>query len=343
MKFREMTTRNGAQLKVSEIGFGTAPLGDLYEKLPEDQALGTIKAAYESGITLFDSSPHYGNGLAELRTGAVLRRYPRDTYVFCTKIGRWMNPFEKILPPSGEVYSPGFAGGTGHRPTFDYSYDGVMKSVEHSLLRTGLDRIDILLIHDVDVWTHGKDYDRRFREAMEGAYPALDKLRSENTVKAIGVGINECDVCERFARAGDFDVMLMAGQYSLLAQPALQSFLPLAVQKGIGIMLGGVFNSGILATGAVPGAKYNYRDAPPEIMQRVARIESVCARHGVQLRPAAMRFALSHPAVISLVLGGVKPAEVTQNLAEVGVDIPAALWSDLKQEGLLAQNAPTPG
>lgn len=342
MKFRDFTTQAGVPLRVGEIGFGTAPLGDLYERLPEPEALATIEAAYQGGVNLFDSSPHYGNGLAELRVGAVLRGHPRDSYVLSTKIGRWMNPFEKIAPPTGDVISPGFAGGTTHRATFDYSYDGVMKSIEQSLLRTGLDRIDILLIHDVDVWTHGENYDRRFREAMEGAYPALDKLRKAGTIKAIGVGVNEADVCERFARAGDFDVILMAGQYSLLLQPALRSFLPLAEQKRIGIMLGGVFNSGILATGAVPGAKFNYREAPPEVMQKVAKIEAVCARHGTPIRTAAMRFALSHPAVISLVLGGVKPSEVTQNMADAEQNIPTALWAELKRDGLLAQDAPTP-
>jgi D-threo-aldose 1-dehydrogenase len=342
MQFREWTTRQGETLRVSEIGFGTAPLGDLYTKLPEQEALDTIKTAHDRGVTLFDTSPHYGNGLAELRCGAVLRRFPRDGYVLSTKVGRWMNPFEKVGGLAGDVYSPGFAGGVPHRSIFDYSYDGVMKSIEQSLLRLGTDRIDILLIHDVDVWTHGKDYDQRFREAMEGAYPALDRLRKAGIVKAIGVGINEAEVCERFARAGDFDVMLMASQYSLLVQPALASFLPLAVEKKIGIMLGGVFNSGILATGAIPGAKYNYKDAPPEIMDKVRKIEAVCARHGVPLRRAAIRFALSHPAVVSLVLGGVKPAEVASNIADAEAQIPAALWGELKQAGLLDRAAPTP-
>ena len=342
MQFREWTTRQGVALRVSEIGFGTAPLGDLYEKLPEQSALDTIETAHDSGVTLFDTSPHYGNGLAELRCGAVLRRYPRDSYTLSTKVGRWMNPFEKVGELSADVYSPGFAGGVPHRATFDYSYDGVMKSIEQSLLRLGTDRIDILLIHDVDVWTHGKDFDTRFREAMDGAYPALDRLRQAGTVKAIGVGINEADVCERFARAGDFDVMLMASQYSLLVQPALKSFLPLAVEKGIGIMLGGVFNSGILATGAVPGAKYNYKDAAPEVMDKVRRIEAVCGRHGVPLRRAAIRFALSHPAVVSLVLGGVKSAEVAANVADAEASIPVALWAELKHAGLLDAAAPTP-
>ncbi|MBV9633987.1 MAG: aldo/keto reductase [Methylobacteriaceae bacterium] len=342
MKYREFAVRSGARLRVSEIGLGTAPLGDLYEKLPEAAALDTIEGAFAGGVTLFDTSPHYGNGLAELRCGAVLRRHPRDSWVLSTKIGRWMNPFETVAAVSGEVYSPGFAGGIPHRAHFDYSRNGVMKSIEQSLLRMGTDRIDILLIHDVDVWTHGKDFETRFREAMDGAYPTLDRLRKEGTVKAIGVGVNEADVCERFARAGDFDVMLMAGQYSLLVQPALASFLPLAVEKRIGIMLGGVFNSGILATGAVPGAKFNYKDAPPDVMGKVGKIEAICARHGVPLRRAAVRFALSHPAVISLVLGGVRPQEVRDNIADAEQPVPAQMWSELKREGLLDAQAPTP-
>lgn len=343
MKIRDFTTLAGVPLRVSEVGLGTAPLGDLYERLPEETAVDTVEAAYRSGVTLFDSSPHYGNGLAELRAGAALRRFPRDSFMISTKIGRWMSPFEKVAAPSGETVSPGFVGGMPHRATFDYSPDGVMKSVEQSLLRLGTDRIDILLIHDVDVWTHGKDYDRRFREAMDGAYPTLDRLRKEGAVKAIGIGVNEAEVCERFARAGDFDVMLMAGQYSLLLQPALDSFLPLAEEKRIGIILGGVFASGILATGAAPGAKFNYRAAPPDVLAKVTRIEAICASHGTPLRRAALRFALSHPAVISLVLGAVKPSEVADNVADADAPVPPQLWRDLKAAGLLAANAPTPG
>jgi D-threo-aldose 1-dehydrogenase len=320
MKIREFTTRNGEPLRLSEIGLGTAPLGDLYETLPEQQALDTLQAAYENGVTLFDTSPHYGNGLAELRSGAVLRRFPRDSFVLSSKVGRRMAAFENNAAPSGAVYSPGFAGGTAHRAVFDYSDDGVMKSVEQSLLRTGMDRIDILLIHDVDIWTNCKDYEKCFAQAMSGAYPALERLRKEGFVKAIGVGINEADVCERFAREGDFDVMLIAGQYSLLTQPALKSFLPVAERKHIGIILGGVFNSGILATGAVSGAKFNHKAASPEIMERVAKIEAVCSRHGTSLRCATVGFALAYPAVISIVLGAFKPSEVTHNIQAFGSD-----------------------
>jgi D-threo-aldose 1-dehydrogenase len=198
------------------------------------------------------------------------------------------------------------------------------------------------LIHDVDVWTHGERQEQRFKEAMNGAYRALERLRAEGVVKAIGVGVNEAEVCERFARAGDFDTMLLAGRYSLLEQPAIESFLPLAEAKGIGLMLGGVFNSGILATGPVASARYNYRPAPPEVVERVARLEEVCRSHDVALADAALQFPLGHPAVSSVVLGAVTPQEVTRNLTSLSAEIPAALWSDLKAEGLLSMAVPTP-
>jgi D-threo-aldose 1-dehydrogenase len=331
-------------IEVSAIGFGAAPLGDLYDRLDEATSQATIAAAIASGITLLDTSPHYGNGLSELRCGAGLRSVARNRYVLSTKVGRFMNPLVHGGTAVGVgVAAPGFAGGSPHKAILDYSYDGAMRSLEQSLLRLGLDRIDILLIHDVDVWTHGKDaIEARFEEAMEGAYRALDKLRSEGTVRAIGVGINEVEMCKRFAASGDFDVMLLAGRYSLLEQDALESFLPLALRKGIGLMLGGVFNSGILATGAAPGARYNYRPASPEILAKVARVDEVCRSHRVKLADAALRFPLGHPAVGSVVLGAVTPLEVERNVASLGTDIPSALWADLKTQGLLRSDAPTP-
>lgn len=218
-----------------------------------------------------------------------------------------------------------------------------MRSVEQSLLRLGIDRIDLLLIHDVDVWTHGVDaIEQRFREAMDGAYVALDRPRSERVVKGIGIGVNEAEMCVRFARAGTFDTMLLAGRYSLLEQPALAEFLPLAQTQGIGVMLGGVFNSGILATGAVAGAKYNYKDASPDVMQKVAAIERVCRAHQVALPTAALHFALGHPAVASLVLGAQTPQEVERNVAALSTSVPSALWRDLKAEHLLDDDAPVP-
>jgi D-threo-aldose 1-dehydrogenase len=328
-------------IAVSTIGFGSAPLGDLYAKLDEVTALGAVEAALGVGITLFDSSPLYGHGLAEHRVGSILRRAPRRSYVLSTKVGRWMDPLRQ--PLDGSAPPSIFAGGLPHPARIDYSYDGALRSLEQSLLRLGADRIEIVLIHDVDVFTHGRDgVDTHFRTAMDGAYKALDRLRSEKVIDAIGVGVNEAEMCERFAHAGDFDVMLLAGRYSLLEQPALDRFLPLAVQKGIGIMLGGVFNSGILATGPRPGAHYNYRPAPPDILDRVAKIEAVCEAHGVSLSDAALHFPLGHPAVASVVLGAVAASEVERNRASLERVIPVTLWSDLKANGLLRADAPTP-
>jgi D-threo-aldose 1-dehydrogenase len=245
--------------------------------------------------------------------------------------------------PGGSVGGPGFAGGVPHASIVDYSYDGTMRSFEQSLLRLGLDRIDILLLHDVDVWTHGPELaDQRFREAMEGAYRAVHDLRGQGVIKAVGLGLNEADTTVRFVKAGDFDCVLLAGRYSLLHQDALEEFLPLAEQKGIGVILGGVFNSGILATGAKPGAYFNYRPAPPEVMHKVARIELVCEAHGVPIAVAALQFALGAPAVASVILGAVTPDEVQRNVRAIQTAVPGGLWSDLKAEGLLPDAVPVP-
>jgi D-threo-aldose 1-dehydrogenase len=324
-------------LQVSVLGFGTAPLGDLYMQLDDEAAIATVDRAFALGINLLDTSPLYGHGLSEHRCGTAIRRVPRQGIVLCTKVGRWMDPFH------GRGDESNFVGGQPHRAVVDYSYDGTMRSVEQSLLRLSTDRIDLLLIHDVDVWTHGADaIEARFREAMDGAYVALDKLRGEGVVAGIGVGVNEADMCVRFANAGRFDAMLLAGRYSLLEQPALSEFLPLAEQQGIGVMLGGVFNSGILATGAISGAKYNYKDAPPPILTKVAEIERVCKAHGVALPTAALHFALGHPAVASVVLGAQGPQEVERNVAALSNRVPAALWADLKAEHLLDADVPVP-
>jgi D-threo-aldose 1-dehydrogenase len=324
-------------LSVSILGFGCAPLGDLYELLDDDVALKAIMTAVQAGVTLFDVAPLYGRGLAEHRLGTILKRLPRDSFVLSTKVGRRLMP-----APGGPTTITRARGGLSFDVLFDYSYDGTMRAFEQSLHRLALPSVDIALIHDVDVWTHGDAIEDRFKEAMNGAYRALDELRRARVVKAIGIGVNESAMCVRFGNAGDIDAVLLAGRYSLLEQPALADFLPLALKKGIGVMLGGVFNSGILATGAVEGAKYNYRPAPPEILDRVRRIEKVCAPHGVALPVAAMQFALGHPAVSSLVIGAVAPAEVTRNVAALAAHVPASLWADLKSEDLLDASAPVP-
>lgn len=326
-----------ADLAVTALGFGTAPLGDLFAQLDEAVAIDTVLAGLERGIALIDTSPHYGNGLAELRVGAALRRYKGPRPVLSTKVGRVMEPFN-----SG-ARAAFFAGGLPHGARLDYSADGVKRSLEQSMLRLGVDRIDIALIHDVDVWTHGPEMaEQRIREALAGAYPALERMRAQGVIKSIGVGINEADVAARFARETDIDSVLLAGRYSLLEQPALDEFLPLALEKRIGVMLGGVFNSGILATGAVAGAQYNYKPAEADVLARVRAIETICAAHGVPLRIAALHFALAHPAVTSVVLGGVAPGEMADNVAAMMHPVPAALWADLKTAGLINAAAPTP-
>jgi D-threo-aldose 1-dehydrogenase len=342
MQTKNFTTRRGKVLPMTTIGLGSAPLGDLYTKLDERVSFETVVQARTRGVRVFDTSPHYGNGLAEARFGLGLRGAERDSYVLSTKVGRVMDPFKQPAPPRSDVTSPGFAGGFPHLAQFDYSYDGAMRSVEQSLLRMGTHRIDILLIHDVDVWTHGDAINQRFAEAMGGAYKALDKLRSEGTVAAIGIGVNEAGMCARFAAEGDFDLMMLAGRYTLLEHDALDTFMRIALERKIGVLSAGVFNSGILATGARPGAKYNYSPAPEDVLQRVRAIERVCSAHGVALPAAALAFCGAHPAVACMVLGAVTPQEVDAQVELAQARIPAALWSDLRAEKLVRADAPVP-
>jgi D-threo-aldose 1-dehydrogenase len=338
--FRAFTGRSGAVIYFSELGFGTAPLGNLYRALDEDLPSLTLNGAWDAGIRYYDTAPLYGLGLAETRLNPFLRHHKREDYVISTKIGRLL----KVVPPDQRTGIGKFFSTPSRREVYDYSYDGVMRSVEFSLERLGIDTIDILLAHDVDIFTHGSKEasDRRIRELMDGGYHALEKLRSEGTVKAIGAGINEWQVAETLARAGNFDLFLLAGRYTLLEQEALQTFLPYCKQRNIGIILGGPYNSGILATGPKPGAFYNYDPAPPAVLDRVARIEHVCSSHGVKLVEAALRFPLGHPCVVSVIPGGQTPQEVTRNGEIMAAKIPAALWADLKAEGLMREDAPVP-
>ena len=322
---------------LDRVGFGGAPLGNLFSPIPELDAIRAVATAYEAGIRYFDTAPLYGRGRSEHRIGAALRGRPRDSFRLSTKVGRLLRPTTG-RPAEDAAYTdvPAF------EVEYDYSEDGALRSLEASLARLGMDRVDTLFIHDIDRWTHGDAQPARFQEAMTGAYRALRRLRAEGVVSAIGVGVNEWEVCQHAAEAGDFDGFLLAGRYTLLEQEALTSFLPLCERRGLFVVIGGPFNSGILATGAVEGATYNYRPAPPEIRVRVARIESVCRRHAVPLAAAALQFPLAHPAVCSVIPGARSADEVRANLALLRVPIPAALWADLREAGLLHPNAPTP-
>jgi D-threo-aldose 1-dehydrogenase len=326
-------------LSVTQLGFGTAPLSGFRDVIPERDAIATVEAAYDAGVRLFDTSPYYGYGRAELRMGAALRDRPRDDLVVSTKIGRWMTPV-----PRGKTIEGMRRGGLNHYPTFDYSYDGVHRSLEQSLLRLGMDRIDVVLVHDVDFWTTGDRMvlEERFGQVMGGAHRALVELREQGVIGAIGVGLNEADMSARFVRAGDFDCVLLAGRYTLLEQRALDDFLPLCVSRNVSVILGGPLNSGVLATGARQGAKYDYADAPAWVMNRVARIEQVCLHHGVPLAAAALQFPLAHPAIAAIIPGAVSEQEFRSNFALMRHPIPAAMWDELRSLGLLDDRAPVP-
>jgi D-threo-aldose 1-dehydrogenase len=329
-----------ARLTLTVLGFGGAPLGNLYQPLADETAAAALETARAAGLGVFDTAPLYGFGLSEERFGRVLGTWPRRDFVLSTKVGRLL----RDCAP-GDVPQLGFHDTPDRTFDYDYSYDGVMRSHEASLARLGLDRVDVLLVHDVDVFTHGsrEASDARIRELFDrGGYRALDDLRAAGAVSAIGAGVNEWEVCATLAGLGDFDCFLLAGRYTLLEQDALESFLPLCVRRDIGIILGGPFNSGILATGPGPGAYYNYAPAPPHILARVTRLDDICRAHGVRLVEAALQFVLAHPAVKTVIPGANSPAQVAANVGLLDARIPASLWRDLKSEGLVRDDAPVP-
>lgn len=340
MKATDTRPLGKSGLPVTQIGFGAAPLGNLYEAFSDDQARDCVRAAWDAGIRFFDTAPLYGFGLSEHRVGEALRWEARGDFVLSTKVGRVLHPADPATLDTGL-----FARTLPFRPEFDYGYDGVMRSVEDSLQRLALERIDVLLIHDVDHWTHGDAavVDQLFAEVMAGGYRAMVELRDQGVIKAIGAGVNEWGMCQRFAEAGDFDCFLLAGRYTLLEQEPLDSFLPLCVERDIGVFMGGPYNTGILATGAVEGAYYNYAAAPPEILERVRGLEAVCRRHGVPLAAAALQFPFGHPAIASVIPGARTRAEVARTVETFAHAIPADLWAEMKAEGLIRADAPVPG
>lgn len=326
MNAADRTRLGRTALEVTRFGLGTAPLAGLYEAVPEAKGLAVISRAWDAGIRHFDTAPLYGSGLAEIRVGKALHDKPRDEFVLATKVGRLLRA---DAPPE-----PGqnFKGTPPVNPVFDFSYDGVMRSVDESMERLQLDRIDILHIHDPDA---------HYDDAIRGAYRALDHLRSEGVIRAVGAGMNQAEMLSRFAREGRFDCLLLAGRYTLLDQVALDELLPICVEQGIGIIAAGVYNSGILAD-PKPGARYNYTAAPAPLLDRARKIRSVCDSHGVPLKAAALQFPLGHPAVSCVVVGCRSVEQLAESLAMFEADIPAALWRDLKAKGLLRDDAPTP-
>jgi len=325
----EKRTLGQSGLQVTRVGLGGASLGGLYGDIPDEQAHEVVRRALSLGINLFDTAPLYGHGKSERRLGQALAGIPHDEYVLATKVGRLLIPVDEESPTDR-------LGGKGprHRTVFDFSYDAVMRSYESSLGRLGVDRIDVLHIHD--------PYDY-YDQAIDEAYRALRKLREEGAIRAVSVGIGHVGLLQRFAQEGEFDCFLLSNAYNLLDQPALPELLPLCQEKGIGIMAGGTFASGILATGAREGAKYTYRDAPEDVLRRVQQMEQIAADHGVSLSAAASQFVLAHPAITCIIPSTRRAERVTENVELVRQAIPLAFWEELRHEGLIPREAPVPG
>jgi D-threo-aldose 1-dehydrogenase len=328
---------------VTALGFGGNVLGNLYAAVGEEAARETVAAAYDTGVRVFDTAPLYGHGLSERRMGDALRGLDRSSFVLSTKVGRLLKPHGKVPPPRLSHEEGGiFADELPFQPVFDFSYDATMRSFEDSLQRLGMNRIDILLIHDADEWSQGARYREVLRTVETGALRALQRLKDEDVIGAFGAGVNQAEACENLLDIGPFDVFLLAGRYTLLEQGGLDGLLPRCEREGVSIVLGAPFNSGILVTGATAEARYNYLPAPGAVKERVSRIERVCGAHGVPLPAAALQFVLAHPAVATVIPGSKTPEEARQNAAWIDAPIPAAFWSDLKAEGLIRADAPTP-
>ena len=304
-------------LQVTRLGMGTAPIGNLYEPLNDAEAHETVQRSYEHGIRFFDTAPLYGAGEAERRLGAALRGVPRDEVVIQTKVGR-------IIRPDRSIY-------------FDYSRDGVMKSFEDSLERLGMDRVDILLVHDPDY----ENAEAHHRQSLDEAFPTLLDLRAQGVIGAVGAGMNQWEMEWEFAKNVDVNCFLLAGRYTLLEQTSLD-FLDWCTENDVSIFLGGVYNSGILATGPIPGAKYNYEDAPEEILTKAGSLQEITTKYGVPLHVAALHFAGAHPAIASLVIGSATASEADDNRAIWDLKAPAAMWQELQDSGLIAAAAPLP-
>lgn len=332
MRPTEWVPLGRTRLRVTRMGLGSAPLGNLYTPVDELQAQQVVEAAYERGIGFYDTAPLYGYGLAESRLGGVLRAKPRDSFTIATKVGRLLQEGREPDPSQFFEGEPFYVGTPAVAPVFEFSYEGVLRSLEESLARLGLDRVDVVHIHDPD---------DHHDEAVAGAFRALARLRSEGVIGAVGCGMNQAEMLARLAEEADFDCFLLAGRYTLLDQSGLTRLLPICAARGIAIIIGGVYNSGLLADPR-PGARFNYTPAPEHLVERARRLAAVCENHGTSLKAAAVQFPFGHSAVASVLVGCRTVAELEESLAAFEADVPAGLWSQLKAEGLLAAEVPTP-
>lgn len=321
-----------------QFGFGGAPLGELFARVSDAEAEATLAAAWGAGVRYFDTAPWYGRGQSEHRIGRFLYRQPRDEVILSTKIGRILR-----APTRPLGFDTGFwAGGLHFDHHFDYGYDGVMRAYEDSLQRLGMNRVDLLLIHDLDLWHHGSvaAVDARLAQLVNGGWRALSELKSAGLIRAIGAGVNDLGTMPRFLELFDIDFFLLALRYTLGEQRTLDEELPLCAKRNVGLIVGGVFSSGLYATGPVPGAKYNYADATPADLEKAGKIAAICARHKVPLAAAALQFPLLNPQVTCVIPGAIAPSQVLKNLEHIRLDIPAELWRELKDAKLIHANAP---
>jgi D-threo-aldose 1-dehydrogenase len=321
----------GTGLEVTRLGLGTGSLGGLFEPVEEEAADAAVRHAYRAGVRLFDTAPLYGFGLAERRLGRALAEFPRDDYVLATKVGRLLRADAPPDRMARTYYYPKVASDVD--PVFDFSYDATMASLEESLERLGLDRVDVVHVHDPD---------DHWEQAISGAYPALHKLREEGVITAVGAGMMQAGMLARFAREGDFDCFLVAGRYTLLDHSGLGELLPLCHDRGISVLIGSPYNTGLLVDPG-PGSTFDFMPAPAELIERASRLKVVCERHGVPLMAAAIQFPFGHPAVAEVLTGARSVAEIEQNLEMLRFPVPAELWQELREEGLLPPEAPTPG
>lgn len=339
MQARRVWDRGGkGRLAFTEIGMGTAPIGNLYRAISDDEAQAVLQAAWDGGVRYFDTAPLYGLGLSETRVNRFLRGKPRDEYILSTKIGRLL----RATTPDRRDGQDKWFEVPSRNEIYDYGHDAVFRSLEFSLERLGIDRVDILFAHDLDVFNHGSQeaLQDRLDAFMAGGHKALVKLRDEGVIRAFGLGVNEWQPCQWVLDRGDVDIFLLAGRYTLLEQESL-GFMNAAHARGVGVVIGGPYNSGVLATGPRPGAFYNYNPAPGWVLDRAGQLQAACAAHGVRMLDAAFRFPLLHPATVSVIPGGQGQAEMAGNLAAARAAIPQALWDDLKARGLISADCPT--
>ncbi|WBJ98179.1 aldo/keto reductase [Shewanella sp. MTB7] len=324
-------------LSVNELGFGAATLGNLYHKVSDSNAHNALRKAYDCGINMFDTAPYYGFGLSERRVGDALREYDANNIVLSTKVGRVLRQCDK----AEDKY--GFCSPMPFEPIYDYSYDGIMRSFEDSIQRLCVSKIDIIYMHDIGAVVHGEKHQQLFKIAMEGGYKAMDELRSQGLVSAIGLGVNEYEVCEQAMDYGYFNCFLLAGRYTLLEQEALKTFMPRCIKDNSSIVLGGPYNSGILATGTrregvIP--HYNYAPATENIINRVKKLEAVCDLYNVPLASAALQFPLAHPSVVCVIPGLSSATRVESTVKDMNFNIPVDFWLELQNRQLLDSDAP---